>query len=285
MVEKIKNYFQNETIYFVTKHGKEQILSPLLLALDLSCVPVQIDTDIFGTFSGEVLRIGTVRETLRKKVQAAADILPDAKIFLASEGTFGPHPIIGFIKTDLESLLLWQKDMNVEIYAEYLCTNPIHVEKVFESTNDFRLFLKEIGFPEHGVIVRPEGMIRPIFKGLHREQDVEEAMLACFAASKNGKVILATDLRANHNPTRRNAIRKACLNLIEKLKSNCPRCEFPGFAIDKAVPGLPCADCGKPSQTARALMWACVKCDYTEERPLPDGKLTVNCSECEFCNP
>lgn len=109
--------FHGKTFYFATKHGKEELLKPLLAELGMDCVAIPVDTDVFGTFSGEVERTGSVRETLRKKIKAAADQHSEAQLILASEGSFGPHPLIGFMQTDLESLLLWDRETGREIYA------------------------------------------------------------------------------------------------------------------------------------------------------------------------
>ena len=277
--------FHGKTIYFATKHGKEELLKPLLVELGIDCVATSVDTDEFGTFSGEVERMGSVRETLRKKIKAAAHQHSEAQLILASEGSFGPHPLIGFMQTDLESLLLWDRETGSEIYAEYLATDPIHAEKSMGPQDDFRAFLKEIKFPDHGVIVHPEGLLTPLFKGLHEERAVEQAMLDCFVASKTARVILMTDLRACHNASRRDAIQNAGKKLIESLKSLCQTCKYPGFAVIEAVPGLPCGDCGVPSQIAKAVLLACPRCKRKEQRQRPDGKRELDSSECEFCNP
>lgn len=277
--------FRGKTVYFATKHGKEVLLKPLLAELGVECVVASIDTDQFGTFSGEVERTGSVRETLRKKIKAAADQYLEARLFLASEGSFGPHPILGFIQTDLESLLLWDRETGCEIYAEYLATNPIHAEKKLGPQDDFRTFLEEIKFPDHGVIVHPEGLFSPLFKGLHTESALQQALLDCFAASKTSRVILITDLRACHNANRRDAIFQAGKKLIEALQAQCPTCEYPGFTIVDTRSGLPCRDCGKPSGIAQSVVLACPRCKITEVRPRPDGQIEIDASECEFCNP
>ena len=285
MSEINKNHFRGKVVHFATKHEKERALEPLLAEAGMSCVKVDVDTDLFGTFTGEVERSGTVRETLRQKLRAAADKTPEAHLFLASEGSFGPHPLVGLLPTDLESLLLWDKTLDIEIYAEYLCQSPVHAEQIVAPGHDFRNFLKRVKFPDHGVIVRPDRKMSPIYKGLHREHEVVQAMIDCFTASENGKVMLTTDLRANHNPTRMKAIYQAGLRLIEKLSSHCPSCEFPGFAPTRGVPGLPCEECGERTRQNQRVLWACVACDFTEERPRPDGKMTADSSECDFCNP
>ena len=212
-----------------TQHGKLRALAPpLLRRLGLSVEVVAIDTDAFGTFTGTTARTGTAAETALAKARAGMTA-SGLTLGLASEGSFGPHPLIGLMQTDLESLLLWDRETGSEIYAEYLATDPIHAEKILSPLDDYRAFLNEIKFPDHGVIVHPEGLLAPLFKGLHTVHAVEQAMLECFVASKTARVVLLTDLRACHNATRRDAIHRAGKKLIESLNSLCPTCEYPGF--------------------------------------------------------
>lgn len=65
--------FHSQKVYFPTKHHKEKILAPLLAEIGLDCEVASIDTDQFGTFSGEIERTGSVLETLRKKLKAAME--------------------------------------------------------------------------------------------------------------------------------------------------------------------------------------------------------------------
>lgn len=50
--------FENRNLLIVTKHGKEEVLKPLLeQALIVKCsISDEFDTDFFGTFSGEIAR-------------------------------------------------------------------------------------------------------------------------------------------------------------------------------------------------------------------------------------
>ena len=281
----MKHPFHGETVYFSTKHEKERLLEPLLNEIGLNCVLALTDTDIFGTFSGEVERIGSVRETLRKKISAAEMLYPSARYFLSSEGSFGPHPAVPFIKTNVEALLFWDKNQNLEIYADYLCMEPVHDEMAFNAQESVSHFLSVVQFPSHGVIVHPENSFDPIFKGLHEEAAVAKAILSSFAVSKTGRVVIKTDLRALHNPTRRNAITNAARALIEKLKSFCPSCQYPGFAIERGIPGLSCAVCGERSKVTKDVILKCVKCSHEEIKTRPDGKTSIDPSECEYCNP
>ena len=115
-----KFIYEDQVVYFGTKHDKEKLLAPLFLECQRNCVGVPIDTDVFGTFSGEVERKGTVIETLRKKVLKTADACPRAVLIVASEGSFAPHPFIPFIDSNMEALLFWDRIRNHEIYVDII---------------------------------------------------------------------------------------------------------------------------------------------------------------------
>ncbi len=284
-MDKASSYYSGETVFFATKHGKEELIAPLFRKLAMSCVQVDIDTDQFGTFAGEVERKDSALETLRKKIKAAAAITPHGRLFLASEGSFGPDPFLPFFQADLESLLLWDRELKCEIYAEHLCRSPRHAEMIISADDDTEEFLARVDLPNHAVIVRPEGLFSPIFKGLHHRDEITRAVRACAPHSTTGKVMIATDLRANHNKTRRDAILKAADALITKLCSLCPACKVPGFASACGIPGLPCEDCDEPTAVSKAWRWDCAKCNYTEERARPDGRTTITAAESAYCDP
>ncbi len=76
--------FKGRTLLIATKHRKEQVISPILEeALGVKCIVSEnIDTDVLGTFTGEVERTNSPLETARMKCE------------LASEGSFGSHPYL-----------------------------------------------------------------------------------------------------------------------------------------------------------------------------------------------
>jgi hypothetical protein len=280
------NFYNHESIYFATKHGKADIIKQLLNTHSLACHEVIVDTDQLGTFSGEVERQGDVKETLRLKIALGMKNVPNGRLFLASEGSFGPHPAyMGLVTANIECLLFYDRQLDIEILGEHLCMSPVTGKKAIGPHDDFQTILSEFKFPSHGVIVHPEDSYQPIFKGLHDEKLVVEAMLEAFTVSRTGKAFIATDLRANHNPTRRESIYKAAEDLLVKLASRCPSCNLPGFAVSRGVPGLPCEECGIASEAAEAVESTCVKCDYTERKPRPDGKKFIQAFECHYCNP
>jgi len=72
------NLFKGRKVVIATKHHKEQVMTPLLeKELGLECGLVEnLDTDLFGTFTGEVERLNDPLETARQKMSAG-------------DGTFG----------------------------------------------------------------------------------------------------------------------------------------------------------------------------------------------------
>ena len=277
--------YGGEKVFFATKHSKETVLKPILAKLGLECIRLDVDTDRFGTFSGEVERVGSVRETLRLKTDAAAKLNPEARFFLASEGSFGPHPLIGFVSSDHEALLFIDTKLKTEIYVEEISTKTNFAEVEFGPSDDLKAFLQQIGFPEHGLIVKPKGNTSVIYKNLQNMNSLEQAIIDALQASPEAKVILSTDMRANFNPTRMKVIEKAGTKLIEALSSLCPACDAPGFSISKGIPGLPCEECGLPTRVTKDVIWSCVKCSYTVQKERPDGLRKISGSNCEFCNP
>lgn len=280
-----KHPYSGKDVYFATQHSKDKVLAPLLNTLGIRCIRADVDTDMYGTFTGEVERTTEVRETLRLKAYAAAKLIPNARFLLASEGSFGPHPFMNFLPSDHEALLFVDKKLDIEIYVEEISTKTNYLEIEFESRDNLQEFLKQIGFPEHGIIVKLKENKKTVFKNLHTLHELQQAILNAFAMSSEPKIVLSTDMRANFNPTRMKVIKQVGKKLVAALNSFCPECKTVGFAISTSFPGLPCADCGHASQTTKDVLWSCVKCNYTEKKARPDGKTTIPAACCELCNP
>ena len=93
-------YQPNQQVSLATKHRKEQTVSrPLRSGLGFRIVVnEQIDTDAFGTFTGEIERPGSPREVLLQKARLGMEIT-GLSLGIASEGSFGPHPSMPFIES------------------------------------------------------------------------------------------------------------------------------------------------------------------------------------------
>jgi hypothetical protein len=111
-------------------HRKEEAITPpfqTILGVDVAAVP-GLDTDELGTFSGEIARVGTMGEVAIRKARLgmSAARIP---LGLASEGTFGPHPIIPFLNGGME-LLMFVDDERCITVSESLvakATNDDHL--------------------------------------------------------------------------------------------------------------------------------------------------------------
>ncbi|CAN5510883.1 hypothetical protein BH10BAC4_BH10BAC4_23470 [soil metagenome] len=99
--------FKGRNLIIATKHQKEKVIAPIVQKyLGVNCIVAEnFDTDIFGTFTGEVERADDPIITARKKCLRAME-LTGADLAIASEGSFGAHPNFFFVPADDEIILL-----------------------------------------------------------------------------------------------------------------------------------------------------------------------------------
>ena len=110
--------FKGRKLLIATKHDKEKVIAPILeKELGVTCfVAENFDTDVLGTFTGEVERKDDPITTARNKCLMAME-LNNCDLAIASEGSFGPHPAIFFVHADDEMLLFIDKKNDLEIIA------------------------------------------------------------------------------------------------------------------------------------------------------------------------
>lgn len=279
------NYFKDRVLVIATMHGKEQVLQPLLEAeLGVTCMlPTNFNSDAFGTFSGEIERELTPLETARQKCYAAMEA-SGASLAIASEGSFGAHPIIGFIPADEELLVLIDKTNNLEIKVKELSTATNFAAATIYTLDEAHSFAEKALFPGHGLIVKnTAGEFTAIEKGITHQHDFER-IVAQYIQSF-GSAHIETDMRAMYNPSRMKVIEAACKKLIELANSNCKQCNTPGFSVTDVIAGLPCSFCGSPTNSTKAFIYTCSKCNFKEEKYYPNGKETEDPMYCDRCNP
>ncbi len=268
----------------VTQHGKERIMAPLFA----ECFGAKLeratgfDTDSLGTFTREIERQGDQLEAARRKAQKGMELL-DVTCGVGSEGAFGPSPF-GFFPWNVELVVLVDRVRGIEIVG--LAQGAAHHLHEQVATRDaLDSFARSAAFPEHGLVVRPDGENDPrIRKGLVEWPLLHAAFDEALAQSRSGAVFVESDLRAHMNPTRMEMIRRATANLIERMRSECPRCGTPGFWIVERIAGLPCRDCDLPTDEARAERWSCLAADHIEIRDVSAGRL-ADPKRCGTCNP
>ncbi len=124
----------------VSMHGKEEVIAPLLRPLGLRVVTADIDTDRFGTFSREIPRVGSALDAARAKIAAAFARRPEVRIALASEGSFGPHPVSPLLPLARELVVLRRRDTDLEVCGEDVSTQTNYAQARCDSAEQAREF-------------------------------------------------------------------------------------------------------------------------------------------------
>ena len=277
--------FKGRNLVIATKHKKEAVIAPLLEKdLGVTCfVPDDFDSDAFGTFSGEIKRIGNALETARQKCLRAME-LTNCDLGIASEGSFGMHPTIFMAAADDEILIFIDKKNKLEFYVRELSMETNFYSGTAATYEQVENLVKKVGFPEHAVLLKistPDGT--SVVKGIQSWELLEASFRSLSA--KNIPVVVETDMRALFNPTRMNVIAKATQKLVEKIKSLCPKCDTPGFGVVNYKTGLPCAWCNQPTASTLAHILKCQKCLFEKVRFYPFEKKTEDPMYCDYCNP
>lgn len=277
--------FEGRRLVIATKHGKEAVLAPILeRELGVHCYSLpQFDSDMFGTFSGEVERLEDAMFTARLKCEKAME-MAQCDLAISSEGSFGNHPSFYFLPADDEIILLLDKKHNASFSSRELSIDTNFGAAEISTFDELIDFAKKSKFPTHGLILRKsKSSCENIIKGITDWTDLKESFFKLIKGSSS--LFVETDMRAMHNPSRMKVISKAAEKLIETLKSTCPSCHFPGFSVVKMKEGLPCELCQFPTRSIISHIYSCQKCLETKEILYPNQKMAEDPAFCDNCNP
>ncbi|WP_375481298.1 DUF6671 family protein [uncultured Mycobacterium sp.] len=267
-----------------TMHGKEkQVAQAFQDVLGARVVaPRGLDTDQFGTFTGDVDRRLSPIETARAKARLAMTST-GCSYGIASEATYSTQYAVLAVH---EEILLFIDDvLDIEV-VEGVNTpgapgSPQTVRSASEAVDAARTF----GFPEQGAAVKTMvcGNIRVFGKGLTDSGALAGTVEAALHASDTGEACVEPDLRAHHNPSRREVLTRLADRLAHRLATRCPACASPGYGKVAVSTGLPCAACGFPTSLIAADIHGCPACEY--RRSIPRACATAEPRWCENCNP
>lgn len=277
--------FENRKLIIATKHKKETVIAPILeKGLGVKCFTDEtFDTDILGTFTGEVERKLDPIATARQKCLMAME-LSNSDLAVASEGSFGPHPTLFFIPADDEFLIFLDKKNNLEIIVRELSTQTNFNGQEIKSEKELLMFAEQVNFPTHALIIRKSKEENSdIYKGITDLAVLKKVFHDL--DSKYTTFYVETDMRAMYNPTRMGVIAKATEKLVKKINSACPKCKSPGFGATDVKKGLECKLCGLPTQSTLSYIYSCLKCDFTKEEMYPHNKTSEDPMYCNYCNP
>jgi len=280
--------YSNRQASLATKHDKQRAVArPFRRALGLEILATpDLDTDLLGTFSGEVLRVGTALDVCERKARLgmAATGLP---LGLASEGSFGPHPFIPFIPAGIEIMTFVDDERGFVVSEHFLVERTNYGHREARSIDELANWLAAVGFPSHGLIVRIKsgGPGAAVEKGIVSIDRLRSAMAVAVATSQEGMAWVEPDMRAHHNPTRMAGIRRLSFRLARRLAKLCPACSAPGWGQTGTIKGLPCEHCYAPTEMVRFQVFSCVSCSHREDRPRMDGLTCASQQNCPECNP
>lgn len=266
-------------------HHKEQVMAPILeKGLGVICItPKDLDTDSFGTFSGETARVSDALTVARQKCLAAI-VATDCDLAVASEGSFGPHPSAYFATADDELVVLLDRENQLEIIGRSVSFKTNFSGSSITTEQELLDFAAQATFPSHGLILRPsQYSTEDMVKGIVSPDVLLEQFH--YLKAKYSTVFVETDMRALYNPTRMEIISMATKQLVQNVQSLCPECQTPGFTITDVKTGLPCSWCGSATSSVLSHIYSCKKCGFAKEQLYPNHKKTEDPGFCNYCNP
>lgn len=277
--------YADSRISLLTQHGKEQVIAPILGGTT-GCLIEHVttyDTDLFGTFTRDIPRVGSQLDAARAKARKGME-LSGFEQGVASEGSFGRDPLMGLFPWNTEIVVLIDASRDLEIIG--VAEGKSNLAHLLTADWDaVMVFAERVKFPDHHLVLRPDGQEDPrIRKGIATWAQLQTAFDWALSQSDTGMVFLETDVRAHTNPTRMQMIGLATKDLARKLISLCPECQTPGFGKVKRVPGLPCRMCGAPTNGTLAQVHGCLKCSHTFTVEVAESR-DADARFCDYCNP
>lgn len=244
-------------------------------------VPMNFDTDRFGTFTLEIERKGNQLEATKYKAERALHLSGET-LAISSEGVFGPHPSVPWIPFNREIVFLMDKENKFEIFGEAITTETNYKQTQIKNYQEAYEFCEAVGFPDRTIIIRRKN---ELIKGIHSKDKLEEALEYMLKKCSTDEICMETDMRALYNPTRMKNIKAATNNLIRKIYHVCSSCSYPGYEVVERKKGLLCSHCGLKTEQIKSDIYKCKNCGVSEEKFYPNGNKFANPSNCPFCNP
>lgn len=275
-------YF-GQTAVLATKHSKGKVIAPPFLeTLGMNVIEVAVDTDLLGTFSGEIERVGSPREVAIHKARLGMQA-SGRKFGIASEGSIGVDPYIPFINSDFEVIVFIDDILGIEVVENFRSAEINAHTITVEGLTDLSEFLKKADFPQHKLIVRSNDQpVSYCVKGIDKKSELEESI--AIGLKEFSHLIIESDLRAHCSPSRQLNIEAAARKLAERLLALCPTCSTPGWGVIGFTKGLPCELCGEIAHEAPAAeILGCTKCTHQTAGKVLAEKLDP--ARCNLCNP
>lgn len=265
-----------------TRHGKQHQLAPAfdeILGARL-LTPPDLDTDRFGTFSGDRPREGSPLDAARAKARLALEV-SGLDYALSSEASYGPLPGNGCLGHE-ELLLFRDQRRGIEVIEGFRTTALPGLSHTVADWAELPASALA-GLPTQGLIVHASGDPGAVVKGITDPRELRAAVNAAVTRSVEGRAVVQPDLRAHHNPSRQRVLTRLGEVMAHRLATACPRCATPGFGRVDTRPGLPCHTCETPTALPRWEIHRCCACDQTATKPTEPAFASP--ADCPYCNP
>ncbi len=202
--------YQRQHFLIASKHEKEKAIAPIIKKrLNGEVFVKEFDTDQFGTFTGEIPRVNSAKDTCIQKARQAG-LLFNHPYVIANEGSFGPHPLNPFMAIAQEFMVFLDLNRDILIVEEEFHPHTNYQTMVIDKGSTLDDFLAQANFPSHALCLQSYDQSHLIAKGIQVKQDLDVYLEHGFAHYK--KLLISTDMRAMMNPTRMVSIAKLCDN-------------------------------------------------------------------------
>lgn len=281
-------YYQNTEGVVISKHFKEKVIEPVFnqtLQINFN-TPSVFDTDTLGTFSGLIQRKEDPKKTVLKKCLSGLSLI-DCNVGIATEASFGSHPVIPFINAHEEWMVFVDEIRQFTVFEKIVSTETTQFQECFSNIYQAVSFITENQFPQQGVTLQPPSLdnlnAETYYGGIQNLEDFQQYFENL--KKKHPKVCVTAELRAHMNPSRMEVIQQLAKKLVNRIMTLCPSCQTPGFGVCSVVEGLPCKLCGQATSGIKAYVYLCQKCNYQEQRTNEIESEYQDPMYCNFCNP
>lgn len=268
------------TAGIATKHGKETLMRETFHKIRVDLQKADYDTDLLGTFSGEVSRTLSQSEAAITKAQIAINDL-GVDVGLGSEGSVTAHPTVPFLHINIETLAWIDKKQDLELLVSFQTTDIFVRRQEIASELDVDDLVTLFDLPNHAVILSNLKK-DAVFKGIRSHDQLDDAIVKMKNLSKTFNI--ETDLRAHFSPSRQKNILHCAQKLVAALETRCPSCDSQGWMVVSNTYGLPCQIClGEVNSALKSEVYGCPKCSFRAEKPVSEG--IADPRFCDLCNP
>ncbi|WP_158861739.1 DUF6671 family protein [Leifsonia sp. AG29] len=272
--------FRGVTIVFATRHGKEEAAREAF-ADQLGArviAPARIDTDRFGTFTGDIPRTLSPRQAALAKAQLGM-VLTGTRYGLASEATY--TSTFGVLTLHHELLLFHDRESGLTVTENARVTTAGYGTATASSPEEALSAATRFGFPATAAVLSTDADPPVHRKGIRTASELES--IARLLLRRSPRLRVEADYRAHNNPPRRDVIRDLSYRMTNRLGRHCPDCGTPGYGAVDVQRGLPCSVCGQPTAAISADIHGCALCPRREAVPRPAH--SIDPQWCDSCNP